>query len=189
MGYSRSLLALAFLSVCFADTSPHSQGPTAFFLTKEVNLALSCSVCNLTFGLFHESLQKGRRSVLKKGTEEVDKDLVSVVVEKSMDRSCKKLRKSYALSWSVSENKPANHSFLAHSMIPHHTKGTDTQKQWADEFLQHRCGFLKSKYYLETSLKYADREVPLAGCPIKECKKDDAVEKQGSEPVEKKKEE
>ena len=160
-----------------------SNGPTAHFLNKDTNLKLSCEVCEVAFKHF--------KTDLKKRSEEgdVEHDKVSAIVVKEMGKTCEKLMESYKLKWTPKGDTPLKYKLYSNSDVPSHHLGTEEQIKWTKQFIGHRCEFLKNKYSVEISIKFAEQELPSDVCPITDCeggsknKKDKETRKTNEEEI------
>ena len=167
-------MGVVLVCVAEADSMPKSTGPTAHFLTRELNLGLSCSVCDVAFRQFIARLKTVRGLVLDDEGQEVDSAKVSKTVFAALSKGCEVIQKTHALRWDKRTGVPSNSTFVKKGHVLQAEYGTDNQREWARQFLQHRCEWLSDKYEIEIAVKFAQKEVPSASCPVVDCvQKDD----------------
>eukprot|EP01059_Diplonema_ambulator_P026601 TRINITY_DN43961_c0_g1_i1.p1 TRINITY_DN43961_c0_g1~~TRINITY_DN43961_c0_g1_i1.p1 ORF type:complete len:198 (+),score=44.51 TRINITY_DN43961_c0_g1_i1:418-1011(+) len=150
-------------------------GPTAHFLDNSNNVQLSCSVCKLAFDRFYEALDKKRKEL-----KEISRDHVSEHVQTAMAKACTDLRGSHRMKWVKDGDRPHDYALHPKDSVPSHHEGTKKQLEWTDQFIQHRCEWLREKYSLEIAIKFAEKELPRPSCPITECREKGADEKKAN---------
>merc|ERR1712093_769993 len=95
----------------------------------------------------------------------------------SMKTACHRIRDTYSIRWGngspdgdgPGQNVPDEFFFRPKKEVSILHEGADEQMEWATEFVEHRCMWLRDKYGIEIGVNFAEQKLMTGKCPISEC--------------------
>lgn len=142
--------------------NPLNEGPTAEFLTPKRNVALSCSVCELAFKDWKKRIEALRK-------QDPARDEISTKIQDELTAGCRHLRDTHTIRWGEERDVPDELFYRPKKQISIIDEGGDSQEEWAEQFFEHRCFWLRDKYAVELGVAFAEQKMPNGKCPITDC--------------------